>query len=58
MADQGKDSPEALREAIDRYNAVWNEHDPEAIVSMHAPDMIFENHTADESAEGDAVRDT
>ena len=25
-------------------------------MSMHAPDMVFENHTAGESAEGEAVR--
>ena len=45
-----------LRETIDRYNEAWNAHDLDAIVSMHAPDMVFENHTADESAEGEAVR--
>ena len=56
MTDQGKDSPEALREAIDRYNAAWNEHDLDAIISMHAPDMVFDNHTAGESAEGEAAR--
>ena len=56
MNDQGKDSAEALREAIDRYNAAWNEHDLEAIMEMHAPDMVFENHTAGESAEGEAAR--
>jgi steroid delta-isomerase-like uncharacterized protein len=56
MSNQGKDSAEALREAIDRYNAAWNNHDLEAIMSMHAPDMVFENHTAGESAEGEAVR--
>jgi ketosteroid isomerase-like protein len=26
-------------------------------VAMHAPDMVFENHTAGERAEGEAVRD-
>ena len=56
MNDQGKDSVEALRETIDRYNAAWNEHDLDAIVSMHAPDMVFENHTAGESAQGEEVR--
>jgi len=48
--------PEALEEAIARYNEAWNAHDLEAIVSMHTPDMVFENHTAGERAEGDAVR--
>jgi steroid delta-isomerase-like uncharacterized protein len=57
MSDQGKDSEQALREAIDRYNAAWNQHDLDEIMAMHAPDMVFENHTAGESAEGEAVRD-
>src|SRR5438093_3220899 len=26
-------------------------------MSMHSPDMVFENHTAGERAEGDAVRE-
>jgi steroid delta-isomerase-like uncharacterized protein len=56
MTESDKDSPEALREAIDRYNTAWNEHDLDAIVALHAPDMIFENHTAGESAEGEEVR--
>ena len=51
-----KDAPRALKEAIDRYNEAWNAHDLEAIMSMHAPDMVFENHTAGESARGDEVR--
>jgi len=56
MTSQSKDSAEALREAIDRYNAAWNEHDLDTIMSMHAPDMVFDNHTAGEAAEGEAVR--
>jgi len=56
MTDEGKDSAEALREAIDRYNAAWNDHDLDAIMAMHAPDMVFDNHTAGESAAGEAVR--
>jgi steroid delta-isomerase-like uncharacterized protein len=51
------DSPEALEAAIARYNDAWNAHDVEAIVAMHAPDMVFENHTAGESAEGEDVRE-
>ena len=46
-----------VRTLIERYNAAWNAHDVDAIVSMHAPGMVFENHTAAERAEGDAVRD-
>jgi steroid delta-isomerase-like uncharacterized protein len=52
----GKDSPQALSEAIDRYNQAWNDHDVDAIASMHAADMVFENHTAGESASGEEVR--
>jgi steroid delta-isomerase-like uncharacterized protein len=50
------DAAPALEQAIERYNAAWNDHDLDAIVSMHAPDMVFANHTAGESAEGDEVR--
>ncbi|MFL5833980.1 MAG: ester cyclase [Solirubrobacterales bacterium] len=56
MTDPSKDSAEALQEAIDRYNAAWNDHDLDAIMAMHAPDMVFDNHTAGESAEGEAAR--
>ena len=51
------DSAERLEEAIGRYNEAWNSHDLDAIMAMHAPDMVFCNHTAGESAEGDAVRE-
>jgi steroid delta-isomerase-like uncharacterized protein len=37
------DGPE-LQEFIDRYNAAWNDHDVETIVSMHTEDSVFENH--------------
>jgi steroid delta-isomerase-like uncharacterized protein len=37
------DGPE-LQDFIDGYNAAWNDHDVEAIVSMHAEDSVFENH--------------
>jgi steroid delta-isomerase-like uncharacterized protein len=50
------DSSEALKQAIDRYNEAWNAHDLDAIISMHAADMVFENHTAGESATGEEVR--
>jgi steroid delta-isomerase-like uncharacterized protein len=41
-----------LQDIIAAYNDAWNAHDLEAIGSMHAPDMVFENHTAGERAEG------
>src|SRR3954452_5691834 len=50
------DSPEAIGETIGRYNDTWDAQDLEAIMSMHTPDMVFENHTAGESAQGEAVR--
>ena len=50
------DGIEALTEAIGRYNEAWNAQDLDAIVAMHAPGMVFANHTAGESAEGEEVR--
>jgi steroid delta-isomerase-like uncharacterized protein len=44
---------EQLRQTIAAYNDAWNAHDLERIASMHAPDMVFENHTAGECAEGE-----
>jgi steroid delta-isomerase-like uncharacterized protein len=51
------DAPEALEQAIARYNDAWNAHDLDAIMAMHAPDMVFENHTAGERAVGDEARE-
>ena len=45
-----------LEDVIDAYNEAWNRHDLDGIVSLHAPDMVFENWNADERAEGNAVR--
>lgn len=56
MSANPKDSEASLRETIDRYNQVWNAHDLDAIVAMHAPGMVFCNHTAGESATGEDVR--
>jgi steroid delta-isomerase-like uncharacterized protein len=44
--------PHPLRETIDAYNDAWNAHDVSAIGALHAPDMVFENHTAGERAQG------
>ncbi len=46
-----------MRELIERYNDAWNRHDLGAICALHASGMVFENHTAGERAEGDAVRE-
>ncbi len=51
-----KDSADELARAIHRYNEAWNAHDVDAIMSLHAPGMTFENHTAGESAQGERVR--
>ena len=50
------DGIESLTETIGRYNDAWNGQDLDAIVAMHAPDMVFANHTAGESASGAEVR--
>jgi steroid delta-isomerase-like uncharacterized protein len=42
---------------ISAYNDAWNRHDLDAICALHAPGRVFENHTAGERAEGEAVRD-
>jgi ketosteroid isomerase-like protein len=44
-----------LERVIERYNEAWNAHDVDAILALHAPGMVFENHTAGERVEGDAV---
>jgi steroid delta-isomerase-like uncharacterized protein len=57
MQETEQKSVGGLRAAIDSYNDAWNRHDLDAIVAQHAPDMVFENHTAGERAEGDEVRE-
>jgi steroid delta-isomerase-like uncharacterized protein len=47
----------ALEETIGRYNDAWNRQDVDAIVALHAPGMVFENHSAGERVEADAVRE-
>jgi uncharacterized protein (TIGR02246 family) len=47
-----------VRELIERYNAAWNAQDIDTIHSLHHPEIVFDNHTAGERAEGaDAVRE-
>ncbi len=52
-----RDSAAELERTIERYNDAWNAHDVDTIVGFHAPDMVFENHTAGERVEGGDVRD-
>jgi len=51
-----QDSAADLERTIQRYNEAWNAHDLDAIMSMHARDMTFENHTAGEVVHGEGVR--
>jgi steroid delta-isomerase-like uncharacterized protein len=51
------EEPHALRLIIERYNDAWNRHDVDAIVALHAREMVFENHTSGDRAEGRHVRD-
>jgi steroid delta-isomerase-like uncharacterized protein len=51
------DTAIVLEQTIERYNDAWNAHDLDAIMAMHAPDMVFHNHTAGEEAGGEDVRD-
>ncbi len=53
----GPDSAAAVEQAIERYNEAWNAHDVDAIAALHAPGMVFHNHTAGERVEGTDVRD-
>jgi ketosteroid isomerase-like protein len=47
-----RDLAAALEKTIELYNDAWNNHDVEAILTFHAPGMVFENHTAGERVEG------
>ena len=47
-----------VTELIERYNDAWNRQDLDAIHALHHPEIVFENHTAGERADGaDAVRE-
>ena len=52
-----RDSASELEKTIERYNEAWNAHDVDAIVALHAPEMVFENHTAGERVDGADVRE-
>jgi ketosteroid isomerase-like protein len=50
--------PGEVADLIGRYNEAWNRQDMETIHALHHPEIVFDNHTADERAEGaDAVRE-
>jgi ketosteroid isomerase-like protein len=51
-------NPAEVTELIGRYNNAWNNQDLDTIHALHHPEIVFDNHTAGERAEGaDAVRD-
>ena len=50
------DSAQELERTIERYNDAWNAHDLDGLLALHAPGMVFENHTVGERVEGDDVR--
>ena len=46
-----------VAELIERYNDAWNRQDLDAIDALHHPEIMFDNHTVGERAEGaEAVR--
>jgi steroid delta-isomerase-like uncharacterized protein len=48
---------DATRRLIEAYDDAWNRQDLDAVCSFHADDVVFENHTAGERADGaEAVR--
>jgi len=47
-----------VAQLIERYNTAWNTQDLETIHELHHPEIVFDNHTAAERAEGaDTVRE-
>ena len=45
---------EDVERQITRYNDAWNRHDLAVIEALHAPTIVFHNHTAGERVEGAA----
>jgi steroid delta-isomerase-like uncharacterized protein len=43
-----------VEQLIKRYNDAWNDHDVDSISSLHAPEIVFHNHTAGERVAGSA----
>jgi ketosteroid isomerase-like protein len=47
-----------VAQLIERYNTAWNTQDLDTIHELHHPEIVFDNHTAAERAEGaDSVRE-
>jgi ketosteroid isomerase-like protein len=45
---------DATRALIDEYNEAWNRQDLDGLCRFHSDEIVFENHTAGERAEGAA----
>ena len=45
-------SPGEVADLIGRYNDAWNRQDLDAVHALHHPEIVFDNHTAGERAEG------
>jgi steroid delta-isomerase-like uncharacterized protein len=52
-----RDSADAVRATIERYNDAWNRQDVDAIVALHAPNFVFHNHTLGERVDAEHARD-
>ena len=48
-------SEDTTRALIEAYDDAWNRQDVDAIDALHTDDVVFENHTAGERAEGAAA---
>ena len=51
-------NPGEVADLVGRYNDAWNRQDLHTIHALHHSEVVFDNHTANERAEGaDAVRE-
>ena len=48
---------DAVRRLIEAYDSAWNDQDLDTLCAFHTDDIVFENHTAGERAEGEAARE-
>jgi ketosteroid isomerase-like protein len=48
-------NPGEVADLIGRYNDAWNRQDLDAVHALHHPEIVFDNHTAGERAEGAAA---
>ena len=56
-AELPQSSGHPLEKTIAAYGDAWNRHDIDAILALHAEDLVFENHTSGGKGVGkDAIR--